>query len=51
MGEGRARGQEYLAAEKAELEQYYYDLVYHPERFLTEPTEATEPSEATEPAA
>ena len=51
VGEGLARVQEYLAAEKAELEQYYYDLVYHPERFLTEPTEVTEPSEATEPAA
>jgi len=51
VGEGLTRVQEYLAAEKAALEQYYYDLVYHPERLLTEPTEASEPAETTEPAA
>ena len=48
VGDGLTRVQEYLAAEKAELEQYYYDMVYHPERLLTE---ATEPADTTEPAA
>ena len=44
MGEGLARVQEYLATEKAELEQYYYDLAFNPEKFATEATEA--PTEA-----
>ena len=48
VGDGLTRVQEYLATEKAELEQYYYDMVYHPERLLTE---ATEPADTTEPAA
>ena len=50
VGEGLALAQDYLATEKTEREQYYYDLVYNPGKFLTEPTEATEPSETTVPA-
>jgi len=50
VGEGLALAQDYLATEKTEREQYYYDLVYNPGKFLTEPTEATDPSETTVPA-
>ena len=50
VGDGLVLAQDYLATEKTEREQYYYDLVYNPGKFLTEPTEATEPSETTVPA-
>lgn len=45
VGEGLAECQDYLTQSKVDREQYYYDLVFHPEKFLTEPTEA--PTEAT----
>ena len=40
VGDGLTASQEYLAQEKADREQYYYDLAFHPEKFLTEATEA-----------
>ena len=49
VGDGLALAKDYLATEKAEREQYYYDLVYNPEKFATEPTTVTDPSETTPP--
>lgn len=49
VGDGLALAKDYLATEKAEREQYYYDLVYNPEKFATEPSEVTDPSETTQP--
>ena len=49
IGDGLALAQDYLANEKAEREQYYYDLVYNPDKFLTEPTEPAETTESTQP--
>ena len=50
VGEGLTASQEYLAQEKADREQYYYDLVFNPEKLATEPAEtvAEEVTEATE---
>ena len=50
VGEGLTASQEYLAQQKADREQYYYDLVYNPEKLMTEATEAVteEVTEATE---
>ena len=50
VGEGLTASQEYLAQQKADREQYYYDLVFHPEKLMTEATEAVteEVTEATE---
>ena len=50
VGEGLTASQEYLAQEKADREQYYYDLVFNPEKVATEATEpateaVTEPTE------
>ena len=36
VGEGLAACQEYLAKEKIDREQYYYDLAFFPERFVEE---------------
>ena len=44
IGEGLTQCQEYLEQEKADREQYYYDLAFYPEKFATEATEA--PTEA-----
>ena len=56
VGEGLAASQEYLAQAKADREQYYYDLVFNPEKLATEATEAATEDvteevtgEATEP--
>lgn len=46
VGEGLTACQAYLAAQKEAREEYYYDLAWHPEKFLTEATEA--PTEAAE---
>ena len=37
---GLTQCQNYLAQEKAEREEYYYNLAWHPEMFETQPTEA-----------
>ena len=47
VGDGLLLAQDYLATEKAEREQYYYDLVYDPEKLQTEPTTVPEPTETT----
>lgn len=41
VGEGLTACQDYLAAQKEAREEYYYDLAWHPEKFLTEATEET----------
>jgi len=54
VGEGLSQAQQHLADAKAAREQYYYDLVYNPEKLITEPTQPqTEsiPEETLEPAA
>ena len=48
VGDGIAASQEYLAQQKEAREQYYYDLVYNPEKLLTEATEAPETTASTE---
>ena len=50
VGEGLTECQEYLAQEKTEREDYYYDLAFFPEKYATE---ATQPAaeEATEEVA
>ena len=50
VGDGLAASQEYLAAAKEAREQYYYDLVYNPDKLMPQPTETTEPTEATDAA-
>ncbi len=52
VGDGLTASQEYLAAAKEAREQYYYDLVYNPEKLIqtTETTAATEASEASDAA-
>ena len=53
VGAGLEECLTWLAEEKVEREQYYYDLAFFPEKFATEATEAsTEPvTETTSPAA
>lgn len=49
VGDGLAASQEYLAAAQEARDQYYYDLVYNPDKLATESTEtsaATETSDA-----
>lgn len=48
VGEGLAASQEYLDQQKEAREQYYYDLVFNPEKLLTEATEVPETEETTE---
>ncbi|MEE0109570.1 MAG: CapA family protein [Oscillospiraceae bacterium] len=43
VGEGLTECQTYLEQAKADREQYYYDLAYNPEKFVTEATQ--EPTE------
>ena len=51
VGTGLTASQEYLAQQKEDREQYYYDLVYNPEKLVTEETvPETETLEATEAA-
>ena len=50
VGDGLAASQEYLAASQEARDQYYYDLVYNPEKLLTQPTQTTEPTEVTDAA-
>lgn len=52
VGEGLTASQEYLAQQKEDREQYYYDLVYNPEKLVTEETvpETEEVTETTEAA-
>jgi poly-gamma-glutamate synthesis protein (capsule biosynthesis protein) len=45
VGNGLTASQEYLAQEKADREQYYYDLVFNPEKL--EVQETTAPTEET----
>lgn len=40
VGSGLTASQEYLAQEKADREQYYYDLVYNPDKVATQETVA-----------
>ena len=48
VGQGLTASQEYLAQEKAEREQYYYDLVYNPDKVTVQETVAVEtPAETT----
>lgn len=47
VGEGLAASQEYLDQQKQEREQYYYDLVFNPDKLLTEATEAPAETETT----
>ena len=51
VGEGLTAAQEYLAGAKEAREQYYYDLVYNPEKLANQPTEAVEtlPEDGSEP--
>ena len=48
VGEGLAASQEYLDQQKEARDQYYYDLVYNPDKLLTEATEAPETTANTE---
>lgn len=50
VGDGLTASQEYLAAAKEAREQYYYDLVYNPDKLMPQPTETTEPTEVTDAA-
>jgi poly-gamma-glutamate synthesis protein (capsule biosynthesis protein) len=42
VGEGLEECQNYLAQEKVDREEYYYNLAWHPEMFETQPTEVVE---------
>ena len=50
VGAGLTASQEYLAQEKADREQYYYDLVFNPDKLIVEETvpETEAATEATE---
>ena len=50
VGGGLTASQEYLAQEKADREQYYYDLVFNPDKLIVEETvpETEAATEATE---
>ena len=50
VGSGLTASQEYLAQEKAEREQYYYDLVFNPDKIAAQETvaETEPPTEVTE---
>ena len=50
VGNGLTASQEYLAQEKADREQYYYDLVFNPDKVAPQETvpETTAATEATE---
>ena len=50
VGQGITASQEYLAQQKADREQYYYDLVFNPDKVATQETvaETEAPTEATE---
>ena len=49
VGEGLTASQEYLAQQKADREQYYYDLVFNPDKLIVEET-VPETEAATEAA-
>ena len=51
VGAGMEACQTYLAQEKVDREEYYYNLAWHPEMFETEPTEVVEETVPTETAA
>ena len=50
VGEGLTQCQTYLAQEKTDREQYYYDLAFYPERFAAEETEAVTEAPTEAPA-
>ena len=51
VGAGVEACQTWLAQEKADREQYYYDLAFFPEKFATQATEETVPETTALPDA